>query len=88
MSHRSNATPTAEFAELESLLQATLQPKMPRPGYGSDLQRRLSNQSAPTLEVPRQDEPWAWLLIAALLAMVLIILGVKILIDIRRDARP
>lgn len=74
----------AELAQLENLLQAALQPQMPRSNYGVDLQRRLANQSAPTLEMPEQDYTPLWFLVATFVMMIFILWGVKELVYRRR----
>jgi hypothetical protein len=78
------ATDDAELAQLESLLQSALLPQIPRPAYGQDLQRRLSNHSAPTIEFPRRDYSLVWFLLAGILMMLLILVGVKTLISLMR----
>jgi hypothetical protein len=82
MFQRKTDTDDAELAQLESLLQSALLPKVPRPTYGQDLQRRLSNQSAPTLEFPAPDYSLLWFVLATILAMLLILLGVKAFITL------
>lgn len=67
----------AELAQLESLLQATLLPKHPRANYGQDLHRRLSNRSAPTLELPPRDISLVWFLLITVLLLAMILFGVK-----------
>lgn len=71
MSRDKSFSSETELEQLEALLQATLMPKLPRSSYGGDLQRRLSNRSAPTLEFPPQDHSLVWLFLAALFLMML-----------------
>ncbi|MFZ6031475.1 MAG: hypothetical protein ACOYYS_27505 [Chloroflexota bacterium] len=66
MPRNKSSASEAELEQLELLLRATLMPKLPRSSYSMDLQRRLSNRSAPTLEFPRHDDSLVWLFLAVI----------------------
>ena len=71
-------TDETEIANLEALLQATLLPRVPRESYESDLQRRLSNASAPTIEFPPSENNLLWLILLSLGVITLFVFGWKL----------